>query len=155
MDTIPLQRQYLFPAQPGIETNHHKYIRRQIFDRIQQLLGLCVGQSFFFFLRNASLGIEILGRIVLDQITVLGRVENALEKHIDLVVHILGLKYSPKDGHRKYAPSREMDSPYSTRLVLWTVKYTRSTKVDIENSTARQTDDRASVTSKIGGDILR
>ena len=37
----------------------------------------------------------------------------------------------------------------------WTVKYTRSTKVDIENSTARQTDDRASVTSKIGGDILR
>ena len=74
MDTIPLQRQYLFPAQPGIETNHHKYIRRQIFDRIQQLLGLCVGQSFFFFLRNASLGIEILGRIVLDQITILGRV---------------------------------------------------------------------------------
>ena len=67
----------------------------------------------------------------------------------------IGLKYSPKDGHRKYAPSREMDSPYSTRLVLWTVKYTRSTKVDIENSTARQTDDRASVTSKIGGDILR
>jgi hypothetical protein len=27
--------------------------------------------------------------------------------------------------------------------------------VDIENSTAIQTDDRVSVTSKIGGDILR
>jgi hypothetical protein len=71
------------------------------------------------------------------------------------LLHDCSVKYSPKDGHRKYAPSREMDSPYSTRLVLWTVKYTRSTKVDIENSTARQTDDRASVTSKIGGDILR
>ena len=75
MDTVPLQRQYLFPTKPGIETNHHKYIRRQIFDCIQQLLGLCVCQSFFFFLRNASFGVEILGRIVLDKVTVLSRVE--------------------------------------------------------------------------------
>ena len=78
-----------------------------------------------------------------------------LHAEVSVHPHRVQIKYSPKDGHRKYAPSREMDSPYSNRPVLWTVKYTRSTKVDIENSTARQTDDRVSVTSKIGGDILR
>ena len=48
-----------------------------------------------------------------------------------------------------------MDSPYSTHPEIWTVNNTRSTKVDSENSMAWQTDNRAGVTSKIGGDILR
>ena len=48
-----------------------------------------------------------------------------------------------------------MDSPNSTHPEIWTEKNTQPTKVDSENSTARQTDDRAGVTGKIGGDILR
>lgn len=55
----------------------------------------------------------------------------------------------------KFAPSRGMDSPYSTRPAIWTVNNTQPTKVDSENSTAWQIDGRAGVTSKIGGDILR
>ena len=55
----------------------------------------------------------------------------------------------------KNAPTREMDSPYSTHSEIWTENNTRATKVDNESSTAWQIDDRANVTSKIGGDILR
>ena len=85
---IPLQSEDFFSSQTCVQPQHHKHIRRQAVNGIQQLIHLLIRKRKTILLRNpAHILLQIDGRILINDLTLHCCRENTFIYNIHGFVH--------------------------------------------------------------------
>ena len=85
---IPLQSEDFFSSQTCVQPQHHKHIRRQAVNGIQQLIHLFIRKRKTILLRNpAHILLQIDGRILINDLTLHCCRENTFIYNIHGFVH--------------------------------------------------------------------